>query len=117
MSTYPHRSMVTGSSPLSASESVALDDPVPADSGIAVVEPQFCRNPPHDVERQVRRALLAVEDLHFTSLVVRRMDDGVCLEGILEVDAGTDSPDVDRLAQQVAGVENVINRLFIHSCR
>ncbi|REJ92275.1 MAG: BON domain-containing protein [Planctomycetota bacterium] len=116
MSVSQDRSMVPGSSPFAGSTSVALDDPVPADSGIAMVEPQYCRNPPHHIEQQVRRALLAEEDLHFSRLVVRRVADGVCLEGTLYLDPGRDSVDVDRLARQVAGVDLVINHLLVHSC-
>lgn len=92
---------------------VALDDPVPSDSTIDVVEPHFCRNPPHQIESEVRRLLVSQSDLHFSSLVVRRIHDGVCLEGVLE--AEDEQPDVDSLARRVAGVEHVINRLLVHS--
>jgi hypothetical protein len=92
---------------------VALDDPVPADSAVAVVEPDFCRTPPHHVESEVRRTLLAEPELNFASLVVRRVPDGVCLEGVLE--SGADAPDVCSLARQVLGVERVINHLLVRS--
>jgi hypothetical protein len=92
---------------------VALDDPVPADSAVAVVAPDFCRAPPHHVESEVRRTLLSEPELSFTSLVVRRVPDGVCLEGVLET--GDDAPDVCRLARQVLGVERVINHLLVRS--
>ena len=92
---------------------VALDDPVPADSVVAVVAPDFCRSPPHQVESEVRRTLLAVPELSFASLVVRRVPDGVCLEGVLET--GADAPDVCRLARTVLGVERVINHLLVRS--
>jgi osmotically-inducible protein OsmY len=92
----------------------ALDDPVPADSAVAVVEPEYCRAPPHQIEAEVRRTLLGEPDLRFTSLVVRRVPDGVCLEGLLE--SGEHAPDVDDLARQVRGVERVINHLLVRSC-
>src|SRR5258708_62823 len=66
---------------------------------------------PHQVEQEVRSALLAQPNLHFSSLVVRRIAGGVCLQGILQTDAG--SLDVSRIAQQVAGVDNVLNHLLI----
>ena len=94
------------------SQPVALDDPVPSDSQLAVFEPQFGRTPPHQIEGEVRRALVAQPALHFKSLVVRRLPNGVCLEGVVE--AGAAAPDVDELAREVAGVECVINRLLIH---
>jgi len=66
---------------------------------------------PHQVEKDVQRQLLGHPHLRFTSLVVRRIRDGVCLEGVLEVDS--DSPDVCTLAQKVAGVEHVLNHLVV----
>lgn len=94
-------------------QTLAMDDPVPSDSTIAVVEPHYCQAPPHHVESEVRRMLTAHSDLHFSSLVVRRVNDGVCLEGVLETDDA--APDVDSLARRVAGVERVINRLLVQS--
>ena len=97
----------------SQSRSVALDDPVPSDSVLAVIEPQFCSEEPHRIESEVRRALVAHPELHFKVLVVRRVKDGVCLEGVL--DADDDAPDVSRLAGQVEGVGFVINRLLVRT--
>jgi osmotically-inducible protein OsmY len=51
--------------------------------------------------------------LSISSLVVRRLGNGVCLSGVVE---STDDPaDVCRLAQQVSGVNEVMNRLLIRS--
>lgn len=94
---------------------VALDDPVPADSAVAVVSPDYCTTPPHFVESEVRRTLLAEPEFNFGSLVVRRVPNGVCLEGVLETD--TNAPDVCGLARQVLGVERVINHLLVRSRR
>jgi len=66
---------------------------------------------PHFVEQQVQRELLSEPNFHFSSLVVRRISDGVCLQGVLESD--DDAPDVCSVAQRVAGVQNVLNRLVI----
>ncbi|MBI3863559.1 MAG: hypothetical protein HY290_16840 [Planctomycetia bacterium] len=66
---------------------------------------------PHQVEQDVRRILLSQPSLHFASLVVRRIADGVCLQGVLEADEG--SPDVSSIAQKVAGVNCVLNHLLI----
>jgi osmotically-inducible protein OsmY len=66
---------------------------------------------PHQVELEVQRALLAQPMLRFSSLVVRRINDGVCLQGVLEADA--DSPDVCTIAQRVSGVRHVLNHLVI----
>jgi osmotically-inducible protein OsmY len=66
---------------------------------------------PHQVELDVQRELLSQPRLHFSSLVVRRINNGVCLQGVLEAEA--DSPDVCSIAQRVSGVRHVLNRLVI----
>ena len=91
----------TGSSPPRfASEALVASD--------ALASPQV---PPHQVEQDVRTALLSQPNLHFSSLVVRRIAGGVCLQGILQTDA--ESPDVSSIAQRVAGVDCVLNHLLI----
>ena len=64
---------------------------------------------PHWVESEVQRRLLANPKLKFESLVVRRFRDGICLQGVLEVDDET--PDVCELACKVSGVKFVLNHL------
>ena len=65
----------------------------------------------HELEHSVQRELLAQPGLDFSSLVVRRIPGGVCLEGVLEASVGAD--DVTSLAQRVAGVQQVLNHLVI----
>ena len=67
------------------------------------------RPAPHQVEQDVRSALLAEPQFHFATLVVRRIADGVCLQGNLEVDVG--APDVAEVARRVNGVFCVLNHL------
>jgi osmotically-inducible protein OsmY len=66
---------------------------------------------PHQVELDVQRELLAQPSLRFSSLVVRRISNGVCLQGVLETDA--DSADVCSIAQRVSGVQQVLNHLVV----
>jgi hypothetical protein len=68
-------------------------------------------SPAHDLEQAVRRELSAQPELCFSSLVIHRIPDGVCLEGVLEIE--DDCPDVDRLVRRVAGVEHVLNHLVV----
>jgi osmotically-inducible protein OsmY len=70
---------------------------------------------PHGIEKDVQRELLAEPRLHFSSLVIHRVQNGVCIEGVVEADDG--SPDVTRLAKRVAGVDRVINRLVMTHAR
>ena len=66
---------------------------------------------PHQVELNVQRELFAHSELRFSSLVVRRIPNGVCLEGVVE--AHVNSPDVCSLAQAVLGVDEVLNHLVV----
>lgn len=70
---------------------------------------------PHGIERDVQRELLAEPRLHFSSLVIHRVQNGVCIEGVVEADDG--SPDISRVVKRVAGVDQVINRLLITKAR
>ena len=90
---------------------LALDDPVPSGSCIAAVASEQCPDQPHDVETEVQRMLLGAPELEFTSLVVRRVPQGVCLEGVLHAPAT--SNDVADLVRTVAGVDVVINHLLV----
>lgn len=66
---------------------------------------------PHGVELDVRRQLMSHPHLSFSSLVVRRIRDGVCLEGVVETDAELD--DVDQFVGAVSGVSTILNRLVL----
>ena len=69
---------------------------------------------PHQIEEDVQRELLAQPELRFSSLVVRRVADGVCLEGVLEADdVEAASSCVCGLARRVAGVQEVLNHLVV----
>ncbi|MBX3443019.1 MAG: hypothetical protein KF774_11495 [Planctomyces sp.] len=86
------------------------DDPVPSecDSVIAAAEEAETS---HDLEREVQRRLLDEPGLKFASLVVRRMRDGVCIQGVLETETGL--PDLSLLARQVRGVDRVVDQVVV----
>lgn len=67
----------------------------------------------HAVERDVRRALTSEPGLTFSSLVVHRVRDGVCLTGVIESMA--EDTDVCGLARKAGGINEVINRLLVRS--
>ena len=85
--------------------------PVTAASDRSSSDTEVVALQPHRLEQEVQRKLLAHPRLKFSSLVIRRIENGVCLEGVLEAD--DDAPDVIGLAQKVAGVEEVLNHLVI----
>ena len=66
---------------------------------------------PHHLEQEVRNRLMSEPSLNFTSLVVRRVRDGLCLEGVLEAD---DTDDVGDLVRRVCGATPVLNHLVVH---
>ncbi|MBI1312187.1 hypothetical protein GC176_12925 [bacterium] len=70
-----------------------------------------CHELPHTTELQVHRHLLGQSDLAFSSLIVRRMNNGLCLQGVVET--CDEEPDFARLVRQVAAVENVISQLVV----
>ena len=72
---------------------------------------------PHRLERDLRHRLMSEPSLNFQSLVVRRIADGVCLEGVLEL--SDEQIDVEELVRQTAGVQRVLNCLVVrqpHQC-
>lgn len=66
---------------------------------------------PHFIEQEVQRELLSEPNLKISSLVIRRVGNGVCLQGVLE--CGSEPGDVSAVAQRVAGVEQVLNHLVV----
>jgi osmotically-inducible protein OsmY len=69
----------------------------------------------HRIEEDVQRELLGETGLQFSSLVVRRVPGGVCLEGVLEADdVDGASSSIDGFARRVAGVQEVLNHLVVH---
>ena len=65
----------------------------------------------HDFERDIQRRLLETPGLHFSSLVVRRLDDGICVQGILEMSGP--HLDIGKIVRDVSGVENVVNQVLV----
>jgi hypothetical protein len=69
------------------------------------------------VEASIRTQLLAEDGLNFSSLVVRSVADGICLEGVLEIDA--EGIDVTAAALRIAWPAGVRNNLIVrnsHQC-
>ena len=69
----------------------------------------------HQIECEVHNRLTALPGIDFSSLVIRRIANGVCLEGVVEADS--DDTDVSAVARTVAGVENVLNHLVFRQRR
>ena len=67
--------------------------------------------PPHELERVVQQELTSQPAVKFSSLVIRRIDGGICLEGVLETN--DELPDVERLVRNVADVDRILNRLVV----
>lgn len=65
----------------------------------------------HDFERDIQRRLLETPGLHFSSLIVRRIDDGICVQGILEISGP--HIDIGKVVRDISGVENVVNQVLV----
>ena len=90
----------------------SLRRPAPA-SGATLPQSIEVDQTPHGVERQIRQALTSHPGLTVSNLVVRRVRDGVCLTGVIEsIDETTD---VCNLVREVAGVNQVLNRMLVRS--
>jgi len=68
----------------------------------------------HDYERQIQRKLLDTPGLHFSSLVIRRLDHGICVQGVLE----TSGPHLDlaRIVREISGVDLVLDQVVVRDC-
>jgi hypothetical protein len=85
------------------------DDPVPSTVSAATLAPAPAVS--HEIECEVQRRLLDEPGFRFSSLVIRRVNDGVCIQGVLETER--DAPDLTRLARQVNGVKRVIDQVVV----
>ena len=95
----------------SQEESRKIVIPVAAYSSRLEKHPLEHQEDPHRIEQEVQRKLLSDPGLNFSSLVVRRIPEGVCLEGVLETAENCSS--VSQLIRSVQGVNRVLNHLVI----
>ena len=98
------------SAPASFDATVDVEDPACCDTLVLSPDDSVLLHP-HRLEQEVRNRLMAEPSLNFTSLVVRRVHDGLCLEGVLEAD---DSDDASTLVRRVCGATPVLNHLVVH---
>ena len=68
----------------------------------------------HEYERDIQRRLLEAPGLHFSSLVVRRLENGICVQGVLETSGS--HLDLGRIVREISGVENVVNQVVVREC-
>ena len=90
---------------------MALVEPACGDSAVMTADDSVVFHR-HQLEQEVRNRLMAEPSLNFTSLVVRRVRSGLCLEGVLETDDS--DVEVSRLVRQICGVSQVLDRLVVH---
>jgi len=67
---------------------------------------------PHGLEQEVHARLSQHPDLVVKSLVVRRIPNGVCLEGRVEVP--DDNYDLFQLIRDIPGLDEMVNHLVIN---
>ena len=88
--------------------------PLPAGTklgGKGLSTPTLYQDSPHSVEERVQRLLLSDSRFHFSTLVVHRIADGVCVQGVVETEK--DCEQLCSVIQSVPGVRRVLNQLVI----
>lgn len=88
-----------------------FDDLVPGHAGSGVCGDG--EHAPHETEYIVQRALLNLPDVHFSSLQVHRMPNGVCLTGVVKVPEEVSRPQFGQVAGAAAGIAQVLDRLVV----
>lgn len=73
--------------------------------------PSFSLFPPHRVESEVSWTLRNTPGVHVESLSVHRIEDGVCLHGVIELD--DPSTDVEDVIRRALSIEHVMNRMVV----
>jgi hypothetical protein len=73
--------------------------------------PGFSLCPPHLVEAEVSQTLRDTPGVHVESLSVHRIEDGVCLHGVIELD--DPSTDVEDVIRRALAIEHVMNRMVV----
>ena len=81
---------------------VVEHQPVSEDQPPEHVPDQIRNDRPHELECRIQRRLQAHPGLRFTRLTVHQCPQGVCLEGLLEVN--DDGLDLCELVNEIAGV-------------
>jgi len=66
---------------------------------------------PHFIECEIQRQLTSRPGLRISSLVVRRVHEGICLQGT--VDSLEATRDICAVVQSVEGVSRVMNHLLV----
>ncbi len=65
----------------------------------------------HQLEAEVRQALSAGNGVDIGGLVVRRLQNGICLEGVIRV--CSDDFDVCSAVREIEGVGEIVNHLVV----
>lgn len=103
---HPHVNM-----PIAKDQSATTGGGLAPSTGeaLAVEKPQD--DSPSPLERAVRQKLTSDPEVSISSLVVRQIEGGVCLEGTLETHSHM--TDVERLVRSVACVDRILNNLVV----
>ena len=84
-----------------------------SDEEVVAIDPLLSR---HEAEQYVWRELQSIPGVHFSTLIVRRTQDGFCLEGVMDDDGDKSPFDVCRLVRALAPGHSVVNRLVVREC-
>ena len=65
----------------------------------------------HQLEAEVREALSSADGVDVGGLMVRRLPNGICLEGVVRV--SSDDFDVCSAVREIEGVGEIVNHLVV----
>lgn len=74
-------------------------------------KPKFSLCPPHLVEEEVVRTLRNAPGVYVESLSAHRIDEGVCLHGVVEIDDPSTS--IEAILRRSLSIDHVINRMVV----
>lgn len=103
---HPHISV-----PIANSQSAATGVGLAPSTGETSAIEESLESSPSPLERAVRQKLTSDPGVSISSLVVRQIEGGVCLEGTLETHG--DLTNVERLVRSVASVDRIFNHLVV----
>jgi hypothetical protein len=68
---------------------------------------------PHEIEQAIWHELQNSSGCRFSTLIVRRLPDGVCLQGVLETEDDAFLEEVDNRVKRIACVNRVLTQFVV----
>jgi BON domain len=90
---------------------IPMECDAPGEEESRWTEPGYSLCPPHLVESEVSQTLRDTPGVHVESLSVHRVDGGVCLHGVVEID--DTATDIEEVIRRALSIDHVVNRMVV----